>query len=162
MHGFFVVCEGFWSLKLWRCAQEQPSEGSWYHSVSYLHIKTVYAKVTGPSVFAGKFLVGLVNIFQKQDRPSGKKNPKVCYQKVILIKFSLKNYHMQVVFATKYIKHHPWSVGFLCWWVQHFTNPCWTQYYLATGVVGEGRWRLRQVVNHVTKFVGLLKWYKVR
>ena len=37
-----------------------------------------------------------------------------------------------------------------------------TQYYLATGVVGEGRWRLRQVVNHVTKFVGLVKWYKVR
>ena len=36
----------------------------------------VYAKVTGPSVFACKFLVGLVNIFQKQDRPSGKKKPK--------------------------------------------------------------------------------------
>ena len=33
----------------------------------------VYAKVTGPSVFAGKFRVGLVNFFQKQDRLSSKK-----------------------------------------------------------------------------------------
>ena len=29
------------------------------------------------------------------------------------------------------------------------------------GVVGEGCWRLYQVLNHVTKFVGLVKWYKV-
>ena len=51
---------------------------------------SVYAKVTGPAVFAGKFRVGLVNFFQKQDRPSSKKNSQVCSKKIILIKFSLK------------------------------------------------------------------------
>ena len=35
-----VVCEGFWSLLLWTCAQERPSEGSCCYSV-YLHKKVL-------------------------------------------------------------------------------------------------------------------------
>ena len=40
-------------------------------------------------------------------------------------------------------------------------TPAEQQYYFATGVVGEGGWRLCQDVNHVTKLIGLVKWYKV-
>ena len=60
---------------------------------------------------------------------------------------------MQVV-----LLHRPWNITFLCWWVQKITNPCWTQYYLATGVVGEDRWHLCQVVNRVTRPFTCYRW----